>query len=151
MPPPLFTSGQIWKDDRYYLNTKTQQWERKYYLVMATSPDGSDALTAVFTSKPNGLTDDPACSTGTPRAGHYVGIQGGFLVLESWVEFSSIKIVDSYLINQQVGSGQTSLTVQTLPPALFCSVLRCALQVELDISNRGIRWLRDTIAALNCP
>ncbi|MEC5405136.1 hypothetical protein VOM14_06050 [Paraburkholderia sp. MPAMCS5] len=141
--------GQIWRDDCYYLNQETNACERKYVLILAVNEKGDDAVTAVFTTKPNGLTVSPACSLGEPRAGYFVGIPGGSLPQESWVEFNSVRILDSYDLSLHVKAGRTSLIGQTLPISTLCSVLRCASQCE-DISFRALRYIGDAIASLGC-
>jgi hypothetical protein len=78
MPKVSVAPGQIWRDDCYYLDRQTGECKRKYVLILAADA-GGDALTAVFTSKPNGLTENPACSLGPPRAGYFVGTPGGAL------------------------------------------------------------------------
>lgn len=141
--------GQIWRDECYYLDRQTGECKRKYVLVLALDGSG-DAITAVFTSKPNGLTETPSCSLGPPRAGYFVGTPGGVFSLPTWVDFSSIATLDAVDLATHVASGRTYKQTQTLPAALFCTVLRCALQSE-DITGRQARWIGDTAAQLNCP
>ncbi|WP_176080809.1 hypothetical protein [Paraburkholderia tropica] len=148
MPPPIFSPNQIWQDDCFYL--RNGKCERKYYLVLAVSDDSSDALIAAFTTKPNGLTAHPPCSTGIPRAGYYVGVQGGVLPLESWVEFDGLKIVDDFVVKKQIANGQTLLTGQSLPRHTFCCVLRCALNIQDDIEKRAIRWIYTAMQTHGC-
>ena len=140
--------GQIWQDDCYYLDRQTGECKRKYVLVLATN--SGDAVTAVFTSKPNGLTENPVCSLGPPRAGFFAGVPGGVLNLPTWIDFSSLDILDGFDLNTHVSSGRTRLLAQKLPAQILCGVLRCVLQSE-DITGRQARWVGNTIAALNCP
>lgn len=118
--------GQIWRDDRYYLNQTTGEFKRKYLLVLATNVRSGDVLTAVFTSKPNGLTEVPVCSLGPPRAGYFVGIQGGVLTKPTWVDFSSINILDTYDFDLHVSHGRKFLTDSLISKETCCGVLRCA-------------------------
>lgn len=141
--------GQIWQDDCYYLDRQTGECKRKFVLVLAADNSG-DAVTAVFTSKPNGLTEAPACSLGPPRAGYFVGAPGGVFQQPTWVEFSSLDTLDGFDLTTQVTSGRTRLLAQTLPLQLFCAVVRCVLQSD-DITLRQARWIGDTVANLNCP
>lgn len=146
----VVTVGQIWRDDCYYLDRDSGECKRKYVLVLATNPNTGDVLTAVFTSKPNGLTETPACSLGPPRAGYFVGVPGGILTMPTWVDFSSVDTLDTHDLGLHVRSGRKSLTAQLLPNNICCAVLRCASQSE-DITNRQLRWIDDTIATLHCP
>lgn len=143
------TVGQIWRDDCYYLDRSSGECKRKYVLVLATNHSAGDILTAVFTSKPNGLTELPACSLGPPRAGYFVGVPGGGLTKPTWVEFSSVDTLDTRDLELHIRSGRKSFTAQLLPNNVCCAVLRCASQSE-DITKRQLRWIDDTIASLNC-
>lgn len=67
--------GQIWQDDCYYLDRQTGECKRKYVLVLAVDGSG-DSVTAVFTSKPHGLTEAPACSLGPPPCGLFCRCSG---------------------------------------------------------------------------
>lgn len=149
MQEDAVSAGKIWRDDCYYLDLKTGECKRKYVLILAVESNTCDAVTAVFTSKPNGLTEAPPCSLGPPRAGHYVGMPGGVMPKPTWVDFSSIETLDNYDLAAHVSKNRKSLVAQTLPPEIFCAVLRCLLQSE-DLSMRQARWIGDTVAALNC-
>lgn len=142
--------GQIWRDDCYYLNRKTGECERKYLLVLAVDPRQSDLVTAVFTSKSHGLTEDPACSLGPPRAGYFVGAPGGVLTQPSWVDFSSLQDLDLLDLRRQQVSGRTTQTANVLPTPLFCAVLRCLLGWD-DLTGRQGRLIGDVAASMRCP
>ena len=141
--------GQIWRDDCYYFDGVTGECKRKFVLVLAVDSSSGDLVTAVFTSKPHGLVQEPACSLGPPRAGYYIGVQGDALSLDSWVEFSSIDTLDVEDLAIHLRSGRKRLLTQTLPPTVFCAVLRCVLRSP-DITRRQSRWAGDTAAALGC-
>jgi hypothetical protein len=142
--------GQVWRDDCYYLDRKTGECQRKYVLVLAVDPLREIVLTAVFTSKPHGLAEAPACNLGPPRSGYFVGTPGGVLPLPSWIDFNSLQDLDSVDLVRLQRSGRIALVPQTLPKPLFCCVLRCALQSE-DLTGRQARLLGDLAALLGCP
>lgn len=142
--------GQIWQDDCYYFDSTTGKCMRKYVLVLAVEPKSSDCVTAVFTSKPHGLKENPPCSLGPPRAGYFVGVPGGVLSQPTWVDFSSVTTLDSSDLAMHARSGRKKLPGFALPQPVFCAVLRCVLQSE-DIALREARWIADTVAALHCP
>jgi hypothetical protein len=152
MPPATVTArpGQIWRDDCYYLDRSTGQCQRKYLLVLAVDHRSGDAVTAVFTSKSHGLTEQPACSLGPPRAGCFVGVLGGVLPLPSWVDFSSLQDLDAHDLLLQMRSGRKTLLTQTLPTPPFCMVLRCLLGYD-DLTGRQSRLVGDVVAGLGCP
>jgi hypothetical protein len=142
--------GQIWCDDCYYLNRETGECQRKYVLVLAIDPRSDDVVTAVFTSKANGLVEQPACNLGPPRSGYFVGAPGGVLTLPSWVDFNSLQDLDIGDLTKLQRSGRMSLMLQTLPAPLLCAVLRCALQSD-DLTGRQARLMGDVAAVLRCP
>lgn len=142
--------GQIWRDDCYYLDRKTGECQRKYVLVLAVDPRGRDLVTAVFTSKPNGLVEQPACNLGPPRAGYFVGVPGGVLALPTWVDFNSLQDLDAADLAKLQRSGRMTLLPQPLPVSLFCAVLRCVMQCD-DLTGRQARLVGDVAAALACP
>lgn len=143
--------GQIWQDDCYYLDTQTGECKRKYLLVLAVDAKTQDAITVVFTSQPNGLPDHPACFIGNPRSGFYLGVPGGVLQKETWLDFNSLKTLDTYDFALHVKQNRKSLLPQTLLTASFCAALRCILQMQDDITKQQWRLLGDTVAELNCP
>jgi hypothetical protein len=145
--PPA--AGQIWRDDCYYLDRATGQCQRKYMLVLAVDPRSSDMVTAVFTSKANGLVDSPACNLGPPRSGYYVGVPGGVLQRPSWVDFNSLQDLDAADLSKLQRSGRLSLVAQILPVPVFCAVLRCVQQSD-DLTGRQARLIGDVAAALGC-
>jgi hypothetical protein len=142
--------SQIWQDDCYYLDTVTGECKRKYVLVLAVEMKSGDSVTAVFTTKSNGLPETPACFLGPPRAGYFCGIPGGNLGQESWVDFSSVVTLDNADLAAHVKANRTKLLAQTLAPETFCAVLRCVLRTN-DITMRQARWIGDAVAALGCP
>lgn len=93
--PHLATAGQIWQDDCYYLDSQTGQCMRKFVLVLAVDTQSGDSVTVVFTSKSNGLPENPACYIGNPRSGYYLGLLGGLLNKPTWVDFSCLETLDS--------------------------------------------------------
>ena len=141
--------GQIWQDDCYYLDRQSGECMRKYLLVLAVTQD-VDTLGVVFTSRPNGLTVDPACSLGPPRAGYFIGTPGGVFHKPTWVDFASLELLDSYDLELHIRQGRKKLLAQKLESSLLCGVVRCLLQSE-DITLRQSRWLSDTAILWGCP
>jgi len=148
MPEFLVAPGQIWQDDCYYLDRRSGECMRKYVLVLAIEA-GGDPITAVFTSKPNGLTERPPCSLGAPREGYFIGIPGGAFGKPTWVDFSSVHTLDARDLALHVAQGRTKLLKQSLDAVALCAVLRCLLRSD-DITNRQARWIGDTAASLQC-
>lgn len=142
--------GQIWRDDCYYLDRQTGECQRKYLLVLAVDARSGDIVTAVFTSKPNGLVEQPPCNHGPPRAGYFVGTPRGVLARPTWVDFNSLQDLDAADLPRLQRSGRLSVLAQVLPVPLFCAVLRCLLQYD-DLTGRQARLVGDVAAQLRCP
>lgn len=145
----FFKANTLWRDYRYYLDQETGAYKSKYVLILAVSPAGDDALSAVLTSKANGLGEEPACDPGPPRAGYYIGVPGTGLHKPTWVDFSSAADQDAFDFKRMIAIGRIVPEALVLPAAIFCGVLRCLSQSE-DINNRQHKWLAATIAALGC-
>jgi hypothetical protein len=146
----FFKANTLWRDERYYLNRETGEYMPKFVLILATSPDGDDAFSAVLTSKSNGLREEPACDPGPPRAGYYLGVPGGNLTLPTWVDFSNIQTQDSLAFKKRIQEGRIAPAPLVLGAGLFCGVLRCLSRSE-DITQRQHKWLAHTIEASGCP
>ena len=142
----FFKANTLWLDSRYYLNQETGRYMPKYVLIIATSPNGNDALSAVLTSKANGLREEPACDPGPPRAGYYIGVPGGILYKPTWVDFSSVKDQDDFEFKKLIDNGRIASTEIALSKFIFYGIL-CCLSKSEDINNRQRKWLAATIAA----
>lgn len=145
----FFKANTLWCDSRYYLDQTTGEYKSKYVLILAVGSNGDDALSAVLTSKANGLREDPACDFGPPRAGYYLGVPGVVLYKPTWVDFSSAADQDAFAFKKLIASGRITPVELVLAADVFCGVLRCLSQSE-DINNRQHKWLAATIAALGC-
>lgn len=145
----FFRPNTLWCDSRYYLDEETGEYRSKYVLILATSPCGNDALSAVLTSKANGLREEPACDAGPPRAGYYLGVPGCGLTKSTWVDFSSAKDEDDFAFKRHIANGRIASHALVLPGDVFCGVLRCLSKSE-DINKRQHQWLVATMAALGC-
>ena len=122
---------------------------RKYVLLLAVDARHSDSVTAVLTSTANGLPTEPACWQGNPRSGFYLGIPGGLLTKETWVDFNGIQTLDDADLRLQAAQGRKQLLGLTLAPDLFCAVLRCLLGYD-DLERRHARLIADLIATMGC-
>lgn len=117
---------------------------RKYVLILAVSPDAGDALTAVLTSKPNGLRESPPCQLGNPRAGYFLGIPGQPLFKPTWVDFNSLVVQDILDFQHRCRDQIVTAESLALPVQIFCGLLRCVAQSD-DLSRRHHGWVLDTL------
>jgi hypothetical protein len=141
---PCFHINTLWRDAHYYRHPETGSFMPKYVLILAVSPDAGDALTAVMTSKPNGLREDPPCQLGNPRAGYFLGIPGQPLCKPTWVDFNSLVVQD--ILDFQERGRHYIVTAEPLqlPAPVFCSLLRCVAQSE-DLSRRHHDWVLNAL------
>ena len=123
---------------------------RKYVLVLAIDARHGDSVTAVLTSRPNGLPTDPACWQGNPRCGYYRGVPGGPLNKETWVDFNGIQALDDNDLARHVMQARKKLLAVTVGSSVFCAVLRCLTGYD-DLERRHARLIGDLIADLGCP
>jgi hypothetical protein len=145
-----FRPNTLWCDSQYYFDPKTGKYYLKYVLILATSPDGTAALSAVLTSKSNGLREAPACDPGPPRAGYYLGVPGSGLTKPTWVDFSSFDNQDDFAFKKSISDNRITSHGLVLSSATFCGILRCLSKSD-DLTKRQHKWLADTIGSLGCP
>lgn len=139
-----FQANTLWCDAHYYRHPETGVFMRKYVLILAVSPDAGDALTAVLTSKPNGLRESPPCQLGNPRAGYFLGIPGQPLFKPTWVDFNSLVVQDILDFQHRCRDQIVTAESLALPVQIFCGLLRCVAQSD-DLSRRHHGWVLDTL------
>lgn len=145
----LASPGQIWQDNCYYLDANNH-CQPKYVLILAVDPKSGDAVTVVFTSKPNGLPVSPACHIGLPRSGFYLGVPGGIFHKESWLDFNNLQTLDALDLAIHIKQSRKTLLNQQLSHTQFCQALRCISSMQEDITKYQWGLLRDTIERLGC-
>ncbi|MCY1560968.1 hypothetical protein D9M68_981680 [compost metagenome] len=79
-----------------------------------------------------------------------MGAIGGDLSLPTWVDFSSVEMVDNAEFMKGVSSKIKSVTALKLPQNVFCEVLRCALRSD-DVPVKYSRLIGDTASMIGCP
>ena len=146
----FFKANTLWCDSRSYLDDETGEFKPKYVLILAVGLGAEDAISAVLTSRSNGLREAPACYPGPPRAGYYLGVPGAGLGKPTWVDFSSVSDEDAFDFKRKMASGRITQEQLVLPTQTFCGVLRCLSRSE-DINKRQHKWLAETLATLGCP
>jgi len=134
--------GEIWLDSRYYLDRETGEEKSKYLLVLAL--DGGDVVYRLLTSRQYGRPRTPACYHGDPYPGFYLGVLGGKLQLESWLDLHGQDNIEAGYFNKN------KLTfVASLPDPILCQALLCAANAE-DTTGRQKRAIYATRQALRC-
>jgi len=134
--------GEIWLDGRYYLDRTTGEEKRKYLLVLAL--DGSDVIYRLLTSRQNGRPKTPACYHGDPYPGFYLGVIGGELPLESWLDLRGQDNIEAGYFNQS-----KLKFIASLSGSIMCEALLCAANAN-DTTGRQRRAIYATRQELRC-
>lgn len=135
--------GEIYQHDRFY-RSDDGHWQRKYFVVLAL-PLGADAVVRLLTSKPRPLT--PPCNHGAPYPSYFLGIVGGPLTRNSWVDLRGQPDFDADSLAILITRGEISL-VATLDVDVLVDVLGCAASAD-DTTRAQERAMRDFIASLH--
>jgi hypothetical protein len=134
--------GQIYRHSRYYLDDDGAP-QAKYLLVLAFAPSG-DIVFRLITSRSTGRPKSPPCHHGDPYPGFYLGVLGGHLVLESWLDLRYSDDYDDRDFRSDLNGGLLTL-VSEAPLALFHDALGCAAAAD-DTTRQQERAIRDLLA-----
>lgn len=142
MPAP----GEIWRHDRYYLDSATGAWKTKYLLVMAVR--GGNVVHRLLTSRRNSRPYHPPCFHDDPYPGFYLGVLGDPLTQESWLDLRELEDLDAaYFVNKQQ-SGQMEIVGQLAHP-LLCEAILCTANAQ-DTTRQQNASLFVARGLLNC-
>ncbi|CAE6971636.1 hypothetical protein R69608_07649 [Paraburkholderia nemoris] len=118
------SAGDIWLEPCHYQDDDGI-WHPKYLLILAFTR-GGDIVYRVLTSRSNGRPKRPACYQGDPYASFYLGVLGGPLCKDSWVDLQYADDYDGRSFTKAQSAGALKL-VASLTPAILCPVLACAI------------------------
>jgi len=138
--------GEIYRLERFYADAATGELLPKYAVLLAC-PHGDDIVARLLTSRQHGRSKVPACSHEHPYAGYYLGVPGGELSAETWVDLRFLDDFDSLDFAQQRARGRY-VAVLTLPRATLRSVIECVAGAD-DTTRRQEQHLRNALAALS--
>lgn len=141
MPIP----GEIWLDSDFFDGGYPPK--RKFLLVLAT--DQGDITYRLLTSQRYGRPTDPPCYHGSPYPGFYLGVLGGPLYKDSWLDLSVTDDMDSVQFGKLERVGRLSKQLD-LSHALLCPALRCVANAQ-DTTQRQSRRILDVATKLGCP
>jgi hypothetical protein len=144
--PRGISPGQIFCHARYYLSAG--EWKRKYLLVLADAP-GGDVIYRLLTNRAHGRPKQPPCFHGDPYPGFYLGLLGGPLTADSWLDLQRTEDYDGHAFLTDIESGALH-QITTLPPDLLCPALGCVANAD-DTTREQEHCIRDARAAVGCP
>lgn len=138
--------GEIYRHDTFYSDAISGQLLPKYLVILAV-PAGGDITARLLTSRYSDVRPkDPPCYHGDPYPGFYLGVLGGALQQESWIDLRSLPDLDIDFFRRDIRLGQLSMTT-TLTSLLLHAALECAAGAD-DTTRQQERIIRDTLATL---
>lgn len=138
--------GEIYRHDTFYADAISGQLLPKYLVILAV-PTGGDITARLLTSRySDARPKDPPCYHGDPYPGFYLGVLGGPLHLESWIDLRALPDLDRDFFRRDIRRGLLSLTT-TLTSPLLHAALECAAGAD-DTTRQQERIIRDTLATL---
>lgn len=143
MPSP----GEIWLDSDFFDGGYPPK--RKFLLVLAT--DQGYITYRLLTSQQYGRPMDPRCYHGTPYSGFYLGVLGGPLYKDSWLDMAFTDDMDSIQFGKMERAGRLSYQMRLDLP-LFCAALRCVANANAnDTTLRQRRHILNVVSRVGCP
>lgn len=137
--------GEIHFHRRFYVDTTTGEFRGKYLLALAVLP-GGDLVVRLLTSRQYGRPKDPLCFHGDPYPAFYLGVVGGPLQKESWLDLRRLDDFDAHDVARQTTGGELTLAV-TLEGAFFRQAAECAAAAN-DTTRLQERAIRNQLALL---
>jgi len=144
--PAGIVPGQTCRHVCYY-RTPEGEPKSKYLLILAGAPSG-DVIYRLLTSRPHGRPRQPPCYQGLPYPGFYLGLLGGPLTADSWLDLQQADDFDCPAFSTGVQGGLIQ-PIATLPLALLCPALDCVANAD-DTTRQQERCIRDVRAGLSC-
>lgn len=135
--------GEIHLHRRFYADPSSGELLGKYLLALALTR-GGDVVVRLLTSRPHGRPLSPPCFLGDPYPGFYLGVLGGSLSRESWLDLRAADDVDPFLAERARSRGDLVL-IATVSAEQFRSAAECAASAR-DTTREQERAIRDFLA-----
>ena len=141
--PPGVNPGAIFLHPRFYRDKGTGRYMPKYLAVLAAVL-GGDIVFRLLTSQSLGRPQEPRCHHGDPYPSFYLGVLGGVLGKESWLDLRGSEDYDGRQFRDDQVTGILTPVAQ-IPDALRRAALECAAAAP-DTTLVQERSIRDQIA-----
>lgn len=125
-------AGEIWVHHRFYLDNETGEWKPKFLLILANR--GGDITYRLLTSRRNSRPSFPPCFHGDPYPGFFIGVVGGPLNKDSWVDLRECEDFDAQEFDRKVKASLVE-RVLNLDKATLCDILLCTANAQ-DTTRR---------------
>ncbi len=140
----MASPGEIFRHETFYADAQGNL-QPKFLVVLAFTPS-RDLVFRLLTSRQRDRRRDPPCFHGDPLPGYFVGILGGILDAESWVDLRPSEDYDGLSFEAERRNG-TLRRIAALPQEMTRLVLDCAAQAP-DTTNQQSRAIRDQLAGM---
>lgn len=139
--------GEIWSHSRFYLDPVSGNWKPKYLLILAVS--GGDIVYRLLTSKEKARPKSPGCSHQDPHPSFFLGIPGGPLNRETWLDLREANDFDSIDFDYLVRIGLLTLVLH-IPQSPLCEALLCAANAP-DTRTQQRKRIYASRSTMACP
>lgn len=136
--------GRTYRHSRFYLDRTTGELKHKYFVVLARA-EGGDLVARLLTSRAHGRPEHPPCFHGRPYAGYFLGVLGGPLTANSWVDLGPLEDFDALDFEQLEVKGVIE-AVSDLPRHTLNALLDCAARAD-DMTRLQMKAILDELAS----
>jgi len=137
--------GEICCHEQFYRDT-TGQLRAKYFLVLARTEQG-DVIARLLTSRYREFRPvEPPCHHGDPYPGFFLGILGGVLTRETWLDLRQFDDLDVDAVAIGLRKGLIRPVMRLDSPRLRAA-MECAAGAD-DTTRQQERRIRDALATL---
>lgn len=145
--PISIAPGTIVRDAGFYSDDRGRL-RAKFFLVLAEAGYG-DVVVRLLTSRPHGRATVPRCSHGAPYPSFHLGVLGGRLDKESWLDLRALDEMEAASIIVCVNAGHMAVERQ-IDPAELIAAIECTAGAP-DTTRAQERALWDQHASLKEP
>ncbi len=138
-------SGEIYLHSRFYADGETGELLPKYLLFIAQVP-GGDWVVRLLTSRDHGRRKEPPCFHDVPYPGFFLGVLGGPLLRETWVDLRSNPDFDDADARGLISKGIMTLTAR-LAGARLRNALDCTAAAP-DTTRQQEQAIRDELGRM---
>lgn len=138
-------AGEVWHHAAYY-RAPQGAWVGKYLLILDVS--NGDVVYRLLTSRDQGRPRVPACFHGDPYPAFFLGIPGGHLHRDTWVDLRECEDMDVCDFSSLAKSNALTLCM-SIQKALLCNSLLCAANAQ-DTTGRQRKAMMNLRATMGC-
>jgi hypothetical protein len=137
--------GELYRHEAFYRSAETGRLEPKYFVILATVSSG-DLVARLLTSRAYGRPEQPPCFHGRPYPSFFLGVIGGALSSNSWIDLRHLDDFDEFEFQRRLKSKRI-LPITSLSKNVLAQLLDCVAAAE-DTTRLQERAIRDALAKL---